>query len=101
VIGKDEDWSVVRRIVTPPAFPAVVGPGSPDRSEHIPPHNPSPDILEAPRRKLVVNSGGAAIGAKHVLKSPCGEGPLMQLVAADAERMIKILVRSGTVAVKG
>src|SRR4051812_39838951 len=34
VVREDEDRRVVRRLVAPPALPAVVRPGTPDRTEH-------------------------------------------------------------------
>src|SRR6266849_3484517 len=70
VMRQHEDGRVIRRFVAPPAFPAVVRPGAPDRTEHLPPH-------------------------------PCGEEPLHQLRAPDAERILETLVGPGPVAVDG
>ena len=51
VMGQHEDGRVIRRLVTPPAFPAVVGPRAPDGTEHVSTENPGADSGEtlAPR----------------------------------------------------
>ena len=54
MMGQDEDWKVIRWIVPPPAFPVHVRPGTTNGSEHIPPKNPSPNILEATRGEVIV-----------------------------------------------
>src|SRR5258708_35623854 len=35
VIRENKDRGVVRRIVSPPALPGIVGPGATDRSKHV------------------------------------------------------------------
>ena len=60
VVGEDEDRGVVRRCLTPPSFPTIVGPGSSDRPEHVSPHNPRTDIGESARRELLEETGYAA-----------------------------------------
>src|SRR5690242_2603709 len=35
VMRQDEGWRVIRRIVTPPAFPTIVRPFPPNRAEHV------------------------------------------------------------------
>jgi hypothetical protein len=43
VMGEHEDIGAIGRIMTPPAFPAVVRPFAPNRAEHVPPHDPGAD----------------------------------------------------------
>src|SRR4029077_20361465 len=100
VIGEHEDRTVIGRIVTPPSFPVLVGPRPAHRSEHIASHNPRADVAETARRKFVVGSGRAAVSAMHLLKSTSGERPFVQRAAAYAEGIVKVLVGSGTIAVK-
>ena len=55
VMRQHEDGGVIRRLVSPPALPAVVRPGAPDRTEHVAPQNPGSDVVEATRRKLLAS----------------------------------------------
>ena len=54
VMGQHEDGRVIRRLVAPPALPAVVRPRAADRAEHVPAENPRADSGEALRRDVVV-----------------------------------------------
>src|ERR1700719_4914452 len=47
VMSQDESWNVIGWVVSPPSFPVRVGPGTPNRSEHVPSENPSANVLEA------------------------------------------------------
>src|SRR4029077_5614242 len=58
------------------------------------------DVAETARRKFVIGSGRAAVSAIHPLKSTSGERPFVQRAAAYAEGILKVLVGSGTIAVK-
>ena len=46
VAGQHEDGGVIRRVVAPPPFPAVVGPGAADRPEHVAAQDPRPMLLD-------------------------------------------------------
>src|SRR5438552_2034857 len=46
VMRKYKDRRVIRRLLAPPAPPAVVGPRAPYWSEHVPPQNPGPKSLK-------------------------------------------------------
>jgi len=100
VVGEHEDGGVVRRFVAPPSLPALVGPGSPDRPEHVSAHDPRSDIAEPARREVVVDACRAAVTSKHLPKRTGGEGPFVQCNAADAERVVDVLVGPSAVAVK-
>src|SRR3569623_181104 len=65
VMGQDEDWKVIGRIVPPPAFPVHVRPGTTNGPEHIPPKNPRPDNLAATRGEVSGKTGRAALGAEQ------------------------------------
>ena len=101
VVGKHKNRSVVRGIVAPPSLPNVVWPGAADRPEHVPANDPRADIVEAVSDEVVVNSGSAAILAKHLSKGARAEDPFVQRHAADAQWIDEILVGAGTVAIEG
>ena len=101
VVGEDEDGSVVRRVVAPPALPGVVGPRPAHRSKHVAADDPRADVLEAARREIIVNPRRAAIIANHLLKGTCGKCPFVQRDPADAQWIVEILVGAGTVAIEG
>src|SRR5262245_5251219 len=46
VMREHEDGNVVWRVVSPPASPRVIAPGSPHGSEHVAPEDPCADALE-------------------------------------------------------
>lgn len=101
VMGQDEDWSMIRRIVSPPAFPVSVRPFPTKGAEHVPPQNPGSDILKATGGEIIVNPGRAAVLAKQgLLKGASRDQPLVQFRAANAERMVEVLIRTGCVAVE-
>src|SRR4051812_18970551 len=99
--GGDENGGVVGRLIAPPAAPALVQPRAADRAEHVAAEDPGAGILEAARREAVVDAGRAALLAEHRPEGARREGPLVQRLAADAERILEILVRPGAVAVDG
>src|SRR4029453_13102729 len=87
---------VVGRVVTPPARPLLVAPGTTaDGAEHVPAHHPGADVL--PRlleyRCTVVHLAALlAVGS-----APGGQGnhPVVEPLAALAERVLLALVRAG------
>ena len=99
MIGEHEDGRVIRRLVSPPAFPAVVRPRAPDGTKHVTPENPGTDPGAAVRSNIVVYARLAIFIAVHVLPGARVEEPVKQGEAADSERILKILARPGTVAV--
>src|SRR5882762_8206273 len=101
VMRQHEDGRVIRRLVAPPALPALVRPRTPDRTEHVAPKNPGTDSGEALLRNSVVDSRLPIVMAVHLAPQARVEEPLHQLGAPDAEQILQILVRPGTVAVDG
>ena len=100
VVGENENGRVIRWVVAPPSLPRIVGPGSSDRPEHVPAHDPGSDIGESARREAVIDAARAAIVAEHAAKGTGGEGPLVQCRAADAERVLEVLIGASAVAVE-
>src|SRR5882724_1894146 len=101
VMRQHEDRRVIRRLVAPPALPAVVRPRTSDRTEHVAPKNPGTDSGQALLRNSVVDARLSIVIAVHPPPYACVEEPLHQLRAPDAERILEILSRPSTVAVDG
>src|SRR5467141_534836 len=101
VMRQHEDGRVIRRLVAPPALPALVRPRAPDRTEHVAPENPGTDSGKALLRDSVVDSRLSIVMAVHLPPQASMEEPLHQLRTPDAERILEILARPGTVAVDG
>src|SRR5208337_2930555 len=101
VMRQHKNGRVIRRQVTPPAFPAIVRPRASDRTEHVTSKNPGADSGKAFLSNSVVDSRLSVIIAMHPPPYPCVKEPLHQLRAAHAERILEILVRPGTVSVDG
>src|SRR5437879_2546193 len=85
----------------PAAPPAAVRPRASDRTEHVAPKNPGTDSGKALLRNSVVDPRLSIVMAMHFPPYACVEEPLHQFRAPDAERILQILVRPGTVAVDG
>src|SRR5664279_5440146 len=100
-MGQHEDRRVIGRIVTPPALPVLVRPCPPVGIEHVATQNPRADIANAARGKFFIDTGGAATVAVHLLESPGGKEPFMQLHAAFADGILQTLVWAGSEAIYG
>src|SRR5215475_8104508 len=96
-----EDGRVIRRLVAPPAFPAVVRPRAADGTKHVATENPGADSAKALLCDSVVDSGFSIVVAVHRSPDAGVEKPFHQLGAAYAERILEILVRPDTVAIDG
>ena len=99
MMSQHEDRRVIRRLVTPPAFPAVIRPRASDGAEHVPAENPGADPGEALRRDIVIDAGFSIWMTVHSLPRTRVEEPAKQFRPADAERIVKVLARSGAVPV--
>jgi len=60
-MGQDEDWNMIRWIISPPALPVCVRPVPAYGAEHIPSKNPGPNILKATSGEVIVNAGSAVV----------------------------------------
>src|SRR5437667_6843528 len=76
VMRQHEDGRVIRRLVAPPALPAVVRPRASNRTEHVAPKNPSTDSGKTLLRDPVIDSRFAVVMAVHRPPYPPGEEPL-------------------------
>jgi hypothetical protein len=92
---------MVGRRIAPPSLPTVIRPGASDRTEHVAPKNPGADVVEATGHKLVILARGATFVARHLLKRSGCNYPIVEGFAADAERVLETLVRSGAITVNG
>jgi hypothetical protein len=95
-MGEDEHGVVVGRVVAPPARPLLVAPGTTaDRAEHVPAHQPGPDVLA---RFLDYPCALVPLAALLVVGlAPGGQRnhPVVKPLAALAERVLLALVRAG------
>src|SRR5262245_5314368 len=94
---QDEDLTMVRRLVAPPTFPAFVGPRAAHRAEHVAAQDPRAHVREPALRELVVDARRAALVAEHRAQRARAPRPVMELHAADAERILHALAHAGAV----
>src|SRR5437879_9424843 len=66
VMRQHEDRRVIRRLVAPPALPAVVRPRAPHWTEHVAPENPGTDSGKALLRDSIVDSRLSIVMAVHL-----------------------------------
>src|SRR6266446_7640984 len=98
-MGEHKDRRVIRRVVTPPAFPTLLRPWSAHRAKHIPSKNISADILKTLCGNVVVDAGLAIFIAVHPLPGARGKEPVKHFESANSERVLKILIRPGAVTI--
>src|SRR6266536_254822 len=96
-----ENRGVIRRVVTPPAFPFVIRPCAANRPKHVASENPCSDSVESTFRKIVVHAGRARFFSLHFLKRACREKPVVKVLAAHAERIVDVLIRACPETIKG
>src|SRR5918992_1399786 len=96
VMGEDEHGVVVGRVVAPPARPLLVAPGATaDRAEHVAAHHAGPDVLA---RFLDYPCALVRLAALLVVGLAPGSQrnhPVVEPLAALAERVLLALVRAG------
>src|SRR6059036_2255834 len=101
-MGENEHGVVVGRVVAPPARPLLVAPGTTvGRAEHVSAHHAGPDVLARfleYRGALVHLAALLAVGL-----APGGQRnhPVVEPLAALAERVLLALVRAGDETVQG
>src|SRR5712692_1496490 len=76
VMRQHEDGRVIRRLVAPPALPAVVRPRASDRTEHVAPKNPGADSGKALLRNSVIDPRLSIVITVHLPPYTCVEEPL-------------------------
>src|SRR6266446_5993965 len=75
VMRQHEDGRVIRRLVAPPALPAVVRPRASDRTEHVAPKKPGTDSGKALLRNPVIDPRLSIVIAVHPPPYTCVEEP--------------------------
>lgn len=101
IVSQHEDRRMIRRLFTPPASPALVGPRSAHRAEHVAAEYPRTKTAEAALRYVVVDAGFAVGQAMHLAPSPRIEKPFHEIGAVDPERVLEVLIRTGPISVNG
>src|SRR2546421_3558235 len=101
VVGEDEHRDVEGRVVTPPALAVGVAlPGPLAAAEHAAAHHDGAGRAQRFRDELVVRARLAAGQAVRLAKALEPKGPLVQLVAALAQRVLERRSRPGDVTVE-
>src|SRR5213593_991327 len=100
VMRQHKYGAVVRRVLSPPAAPGVIGPGATNRAEHVASHDPRTDALPKTRRDIVIDAGGAASLTIDALERAGRDEPFVQSFTTDAEGILASLERAGAVAVE-
>src|SRR6185437_4459002 len=98
MVSEDENGVMERRIVSPPALPRLV-PRSRAAAEHVPAHDGRTGVAED-----VLGERGARVDLAAFLAVALAERlerdqPVVELLAADPERLLWRLVRTGDEAV--
>ena len=96
VMGENEHGVVVGRVVAPPARPLLVAPGTTaDRAEHVPAHHPGPEVLDRFLGYPCALVHLAALLAVGLAPGGQRNHPVVEPLAALAERVLLALVRAG------
>jgi hypothetical protein len=95
-MGEDEHGVVVGRVVAPPARPLLVAPGTTTgRAEHVPAHQPSADVFDRFLDYPCALVHLAALLAVGLAPGGQRNHPVVEPLAAFAERVLLALVRAG------
>ena len=95
-MGQDKDRRVIRWLVAPPAFPALVRPRPPDGAEDIASQDPRAETRQSLLGDFVVDARLSARRiAVHLLPDTRVEEPVHEQRATDTEGIRKVLVGSG------
>src|SRR5262245_22313840 len=99
MMGQNEDRRVIGRLLAPPSSPTLIRPRASDGAEHIPTQNPGAESGETQLGNFVIDARFAIAVSIHSSPYAGVKKPFHQLRAIDAERMRKILIWSGAIAV--
>src|SRR5690606_5928528 len=100
VVRQNEDGSVIRRIRPPPPAPGIVGPRTPDRTEHGAADDPCAYTDTEARGEVVVDTRRAARLALHALKGARSHVPVVQRFTPDAQGILAGLTRACSIAIE-
>src|SRR5271155_4859966 len=79
MVCQDERRSVIGRIVSPPALPAVVQPFPAHRTEHVPAKDEGSEAVHRAAGKVLVHALRATAFAEHGLERLRSEEPAVEL----------------------
>src|SRR6266550_8683237 len=88
VMREHKDRRVIRRLISPPAFPTFIRPRSTHWTKHIPPENICANILKALCGNVVVHTSLAILAAVHPLPGARGKEPIKHFEPAHPERIL-------------
>ena len=94
VVGENESRCMIRRVVSPPALPLVVGPLSANRAEHVAAENEGAEPKHGPGGEIVVDTFRPAFLSEHPVEVPATDMSLEHLGPTLAERIFETLLRS-------
>mgnify|MGYP001549803198 FL=1 len=100
IVCQYESWRMIRRIVTPPAFPLIIRPFPTNRSEHVATEDEGTEAFHCTSAEPVIKARFTALFSLHLTKSPRWEKPLKDLLASQTKRMIQTLSGSRSEAIK-
>src|SRR4051794_443397 len=101
MVRQDERRSVIGRIVSPPALPAVVQPFPAHRTEHVPPKDEGTEAVHRAVGKGFVHALRATALAEHGLKRLRSEEPAVKFLPALSQRILKTLFRARSEPIQG
>jgi len=83
-----ESRCVIRRIVTPPAFPLIVWPFTTNRPEHVTAEDEGTETLHRALAEPVIQARFSVVFSEHLTKRARREKPLKKLLASQTKRPI-------------
>jgi hypothetical protein len=95
-----KSWRMIRRIVTPPAFPLIVRPFATNRSEHVATEDEGTETFHRASGEAIIKASFTALFSQHLPKSARWEKPLKDLLTTQTQRMIQTLSGSRCEAIK-
>jgi len=87
---------MIGRVIPQPTSPAVIRPGTANRTEHVSTYNPGADIGEASGGKVIVNTARSSLMVTHLLERGGGESAFMECLSANSQRIVQTLLQTGT-----
>jgi len=99
-MSQNEYWNMIGWVIASPSFPIRIFPRTTNRPKHVPPEDPSANVLNPPCSEVIVDPLGSSFTqGLHSLKRLSWNKPLMQISAANAEGIIDILIGPSSVSI--
>src|SRR5271156_2082554 len=100
MVRQHEGRRVIRRVVAPPAFPALVRPRTADRPKHIAAEDERAEPVHRTMCVGLIDSVGTAVLTDHCSEHARTEQPRVQFMSTLAERIFNALLRARSEAVE-